>query len=210
LWLITFVDLVMVLVALFALLFSMSSVDEARYASIVRSYADVFSGVGGMSATDVGPLRVPYVERTPGDDLAYLETVLKTNFAREERLSAIQFRLTSQYLILLVPAQTAAGAGIGEFDAETKSRFFDLGGVLSNLPNRIAILAPATSGDSVAAWSEAAARARSVQVALETAGYQHGLTSFVQGSVAADESNVLPPIQIMIFPETAAHGEDAP
>jgi chemotaxis protein MotB len=204
LWLITFVDLVMLLLGFFVLIFSMSSLNTARYATIVRSYADVFHGVGGMPATAVGPLRVPHVERTPGDDLAYLETVLRTNFAREDSLSAIQFRLTAQYLILLVPAQTAAGAGLGDFDAETKSRFFELGGVLSNLPNRIAILAPATSGDNAAAWSQAAARARSVQAALESAGYQRGLTGFVQGSVNTDENHALPPIQIMIFPETSS------
>lgn len=210
LWLITFVDLVMLLLAFFVLMFSMSTVDSTRYATIARSYADVFSGIGGMHETDVGPLRVPYLARTPGDDLAYLETVLRTNFAREARLSAIQFRLTSQYLILLVPARVTAGVGAGDFDDETKSRFFELGGVLSNLPNRIAIRAPATSGDSAVAWAAAAARARSVQAALEAAGYQRGLTSFVQGSAAADESIGAPPIQIMIFPETASSAEAAP
>lgn len=208
LWLITFVDLVMLLLGFFVLIFSMSSLNAARYATIVRSYADVFHGVGGMPVTAVGPLRVPHVERTPGDDLAYLETVLRANFAREDHLSAIQFRLTSQYLILLVPAQTAAG--VGDFDAATKGRFFELGGVLSNLPNRIAILTPATSGDNAAAWSQAAVRARSVQAALEAAGYQRSLTSFVQGSVVADENHELPPIQIMIFPETASQAEVRP
>jgi chemotaxis protein MotB len=209
LWLITFVDLVMLLLAFFVLMFSMSSVDTTRYASIARSYADVFRGVGGVATNAVGPLRLPYVGHTPGDDIAYLETVLRTNFAHEDMLSAIQFRLTSQYLILLVPSHATSGAGIVDLDAATKRRFFELGGVLNNLPNRIAILAPATSGDNAAAWSAAAARARSVQAALESAGYQHALTAYVQGSVAADENHESPPVQIMIFPETASTTETA-
>jgi chemotaxis protein MotB len=210
LWLITFVDLVMLLLAFFVLMFSMLNVDTARYVSIARSYADVFRGVGGVATSAVGPLRLPYVDHTPGDNLAYLETVLRTNFAREDMLTAIQFRLTSQYLILLVPSQTAAGAGVADLDAATKRRFFELGGVLSNLPNRIAILVPATSGDNAAAWAAAAARAHSAQAALESAGYQHGLTAYVQGSVDADENHQSPPVQIMIFPETAPTAEAAP
>ncbi|TAL01307.1 MAG: hypothetical protein EPO08_10810 [Rhodospirillaceae bacterium] len=205
LWLITFVDLVMLLLAFFVLMFSMSSLDSARFAAVARSYTDVFHGAGGGREAAVGPVRVPLVARTPGDDLAYLEAVLRTTFAGQPRLSVIQFRLTSQYLILLVPAQMTAAAGLGTLDDETQGRFFELGGVLSNLSNRIAIVAPVPLGAGAPAWPAAALRARSARAALQSAGYERDMATLVQGSpeeIASDGE--LPPVQIIVFPETVA------
>jgi len=205
LWLITFVDLVMLLLAFFVLLFSMTSIDQQRFAAVARSYTDVFSGAGGGKEIPVGPVRIPPVTRTPGDDLAYLEAVLRTTFAAGPDLSVIQFRLTPQYLILLVPAQGMAGTGAETFDDTTRNRFFQLGGVLSNLSNRIAIVAPVSAGTGASAWLVAAARARNAMAALHAAGYDRVAATLAQGSVEETASDGrLPPIQIIVFPETSA------
>ena len=206
LWLITFVDLVMLLLAFFVLVFSMSSFDQPRLAAVVRSYTEVFHGVGGRE-TAVGPLRVPAATLKPGDGLPYLETVLRTAFAQEEGLTAIQFRLTSQYLILELPIGMTTADGTGSFDAVTQKRFFALGGVLSNLTNRIAIVAPVLPGVGVAPWVVAAARATDARTALRAAGYERDVASFAHGVPAVMESyGDMPSIQILIFPEANSAG----
>ena len=202
LWLITFVDLVMLLLAFFVLLFSMSRLDSTRYAAMARSYADVFRTIG-FRDTAVGPVHISPVVRIPGDDLAYLEAVLRTAFARDADLTPIQFRLTSQYLILDVPALTA---GSDDLDEQAQRRFHALGGVLNNLPNRVAVVAPVIAAQGTAAWSAAAARSRRAQDALLAAGYERDVIAFVQGSsgeIASDGE--LPPLQVIVFPESASH-----
>jgi chemotaxis protein MotB len=204
LWLITFVDLVMLLLAFFVLMFSMSRLDENRYAALARSYADVFHGIGGREST-VGPVHISPVVRVPGDDLAYLEAVLRTAFAHDPDLTPIQFRLTAQYLILSVPARGTA-PGSEELDEATQRRFFALGGVLNNLPNRVAVVAPAIAAEGAAAWSTAAQRARHAQASLQAAGYERDVIAFAQGSaeeIASDGD--LPPLDVIVFPESTVH-----
>jgi len=205
LWLITFVDLVMLLLAFFVLLFSMSTFDRARFTAVARSYAEAFEGVAAREVP-VGPIRVPAVVRVPGDNLAYLEAVLRSQFAREQRLGGIQFRLTSQYLILDVPAQMVA-ADLASFDDETLRRFFALGGALSNVRNRIAIVAPVSPGEANVEWPLAVAHARHAREALRAAGYERDAAAYAQGA-APDESaeSAASSIQIIVFPETPQAG----
>jgi chemotaxis protein MotB len=206
LWLITFVDLVMLLLAFFVLLFSMSTFDRDRFTAVARSYVEAFQGLGAREVP-VGPIRVPAAVRLPGDNLAYLEAVLRNQFARDPRLGAIQFRMTAQYLILDVPAQMVA-ADLASFDDETLRRFFALGGALSNVPNRIAIVASVAPSEGTEGWSLAAAHARHAQSALRAAGYGRATVAYAQGAPAGQsEATAADSLQVIVFPETSRVGE---
>jgi chemotaxis protein MotB len=211
LWLITFVDLVMLLLAFFVLLFSMSSLDHERFATVARAYADAFNPLGGIEDVAVGPQRVPPQARPDGNDLAYLETVLRTAFARSPDLGAIQFRLTPQYLILSLPPvymddkttdQKATGQGAQVLDDETQRRVFDIGGVLSNVPNRIAVVVHASLGSGAAGWVASRNDAQAVRQALIKSGYPHPFASLVRGAdEAAGRTDTATPIEILVMPD---------
>jgi chemotaxis protein MotB len=206
LWLITFVDLVMLLLAFFVLLFSMSSLNAEKYGAVARAYAATFNPLGGTESVTIGPQRIPAPTRTPGDDLAYLETVLKTAFVRDPRLADIQFRLTTQYLILELPLAAASDEG-WVLDEPARQQVFDVGGVLSNLPNRIAVVVPVTAGgDGRAAWGFARAQAQLVRQALISAGYPGPVTALARGTVTDPmAAPAAPSVQILVMPEAEAH-----
>lgn len=203
-WLITIVDLMTILLTFFVLLFSMSKIDMVRFIPVARSYGQAFSG--GLPDENVP--RLPEVAAVPGDNLSYLEAVLRPAFAKHASLADVQFRATPQYLILSWPV-TASGEGL--FDADSsgfseavRRRVFDLGGVLSNLHNRIAIVGQAAASSGVtapeadaAAWRLAIGRANAVAGAFAASGYDKEITVLGRKAPAGN----LDQIQVLIMPE---------
>ncbi len=200
LWLITFVDLVMLLLAFFVLMFSMSRVDSDRFGAMAKGYAAAFSKLGGTQDVFVGPQHLPAGERTPGDDLGYLETVLKTAFARDPDLADVQFRLTAQYLMIELPIAARREEG-WVLDPAIRQQVFEIGGVLTNLPNRIAVLVP-SAGKGRVSWGEARAQSQLVRQALMSAGYPRAIAAWVRGPESDTPDTAS--IAILVMPEAEA------
>jgi chemotaxis protein MotB len=197
-WLITIVDLMTILLTFFVLLFSMAKIDMVRFIPVARSYGEAFAG---SLPEDAAP-RLPEVAAVPGDNLSYLEAVLRPAFAKQASLADVQFRETPQYLILSWPnARSGEGlfaAGSSGFSDAARRRVFDLGGVLSNLNNRIAIVGQAAGEPEEESWRLAITRANAVADAMTGAGYDKEIT--VLGRNAAPGAAVSDQIQILIMP----------
>ena len=199
-WLITIVDLITLLLTFFVLLFSMSKIEPQRFKDVVKSYGDAFA----PAVEDTR--RLPKVTAAAGDDLGYLQAVLKAAFASSPGLKDVEFRLTPQYLILTLPVAGLYEPGTGDFADSAKAPVFDLSGVLSNLKNRIAVIgtAPMDRNAGDAAWSLAIARAKTMGDALAAAGYDQPVTVLGRGAAATDVSAALGRVEIMIMPEQAS------
>lgn len=200
LWLITIVDLVTLLLAFFVLMFSMTHIEAQRYEVLARSYGDAF---GAPAAEPPSLNRLPKIPAVTGEDLAYLEAVLKRSFAATATLKDVQFHRTSQYLILSLPVEGVFAPGSGAFTDTAAAPVFDLGGVLSNLKNRIAIVGSAVMppGGGSDAWRLAMARGDALANALESAGYQQPITVLGRGAAHSDVAAALGRVDIMIMPE---------
>ena len=206
-WLITIVDLVTLLLAFFVLMFSMSRVEGARYAAVVRSYGDAFSPITVGDAPE-RRLRLPKIATVSGDDLGYLEAVLRTAFAGTATLKDVRFHQTSQYLMLSLPVDGVFAPGSGAITKSAAAPVFDLGGVLSNLKNRIAVVGTAVmspaDGAATEAWSLAVARAQSMADALRGAGFDQSITVLGRGGEVTDVAAAIGRIDILIMPERPA------
>ncbi len=229
--LITIVDLMTILLTFFVLMFSMTKIDMARFIPLARSYGEAFGG----GLPDPAVPRLPEVAAVPGDNLSYLEAVLRPAFAKQPSLADVQFRATAQYIILSWPSnlegpsnQGGKDQGNALFDAgssgiseATRRRVFDLGGVLSNLHNRIAIVgqaavAPATLSAEINpaqagaieadAWRLAIGRANALAESLAASGYDKEITVLGRNApiTSADQ------IQILIMPERPASSSERP
>lgn len=202
-WLITIVDLMTILLTFFVLLFSMSKIDMNRFMPVARAYGDAF---GGLPDENGPPL--PEVAAVPGDNLPYLEAVLRAAFARAPQLADVQFRATPQYLILSWSGDGPFGEGGSGFTESSRRRVFDLGGVLSNLHNRIAIVGTAASdpedgaAGTAGAWRLAISRATAVAEAFAAAGYDKEIT--VLGRSAPPGGMGSGRVAILIMPERPA------
>ncbi len=203
LWLITLVDLVTLLLAFFVLMFSMSHIEAKRYGALVKSYGDAF---GAEADAPPSLARLPKIPAVTGEDLGYLEAVLKRAFAGTATLKDVQFRRTGQYLILSLPVEGVFAPGSGAFTDTAATPVFDLGGVLSNLKNRIAIVGSAvmTPAEGAEAWALAMQRAETLADALARAGFQQPITVLGRGGAPADVAAALGRIDIMIMPEQPA------
>ena len=199
-WLITIVDLVTLLLSFFVLLFSMSNVEPARFSQVAQSYGDVFA-----AADDTAGQRLPKITAAAGDDLGYLQAVLKAAFASSPTLKDIEFRLTPQYLMLTLPVTDLFIPGAGGFAESAQTPVFDLSGVLSNLKNRIAVVgtAPMSSDSGEAAWTLAVARAQSMADALAAAGYGQPVTVLGHGANGTDVAAAIGRVEIVVMPEQA-------
>ncbi|MHB1205220.1 MAG: flagellar motor protein MotB [Rhodospirillaceae bacterium] len=206
-WLITIVDLITLLLSFFVLLFSMSQVEPKRFNEVARSYGDAFA-----PAKDDSGRRLPKITAAAGDDLAYLQAVLKAAFASSPALKDIEFRSTPQYLMLTLPVTDLFIPGSGGFAESAKTPVFDLSGVLSNLKNRIAVVGTAammqandnqSESDAEGAWSLAMARAQAMADALAAGGYDQPVTVLGRGGAATDVAAAIGRVEIMVMPEQA-------
>jgi len=206
-WLITIVDLMTILLTFFVLLFSMSKIDLVRFVPVARAYSDAFAG--GLP-DDTAP-RLPEVATVPADNLSYLEAVLRPAFAKHPSLSDVQFRASAQYIILSWPAMEQGGAlfdaGSSGISERARRRIFDLGGVLSNLHNRIAVVGQAAAGQNAdaGAWRLAITRANAVADAFAASGYDKEITVLGRNAPSGHVSaGSVGQIQILIMPEQPA------
>lgn len=213
-WLITIVDLMTILLTFFVLMFSLTKIDIARFMPLARSYGEAF---GGGLPDDAAP-RLPEVAAVPGDNLSYLEAVLRPAFAKQPSLADVQFRATAQYIILSWPVKDEGPAlfdtGSAGISDATRRRVFDLGGVLSNLHNRIAIVGQAPTDNSGApaldkatasaieadAWRLAIGRANALADSLAASGYDKEITVLGRNAPVGSPDQ----IQILIMPERPA------
>jgi chemotaxis protein MotB len=206
-WLITIVDLITLLLTFFVLLFSMSHVEPKRFSEVAKAYGDAFA-----PAKDDNGQRLPKITAAAGDDLGYLQAVLKAAFASSATLRGIEFRLTPQYLMLSLPVTELFMPGSGGFAESAKTPVFDLSGVLSNLKNRIAVVGTAATmqtisnqseNDGSASWSLAMARAKAMADALAAGGYDQPVTVLGRGAAATDVAAAVGRVEIMVMPEQA-------
>ena len=181
LWLITFADLVGLLLAMFVMLFSMSHVDRSSWQKLVSSLAS------GLPSTREGEV-VPAIEQRdaealieiPGEDLDYLSSLLQGHLQAEPALSGSLVQRLEDRVVVSFPADLLFTPGAVELGGDARSALFSLGGLLRNLDNRIEVAGHADPSSPprgyASNWELSLQRAHAVARLLEAAGYRTGLS----------------------------------
>jgi len=192
-WLTTFVDLILLLLTFFVLMFSMTQPDPARYAPLARSYAEAFDVV--PPDDDVFARARSYVAEAarPAGALSYLEAALSAAFARSEALRGLQFRATEQYIGVSLPGDAPADQAL----------IFELAGALANIDNRIAVIGLADQ--TADGWTAAIERAGLFADALNKAGYDRPAATLARAEPGAAAT-----LELIIMAERFADAGPAP
>jgi chemotaxis protein MotB len=200
-WLITFVDLILLLLTFFVLMFSMSQPDPAKYAPVAQSYAEAFSP--GASDEPAFSRARSFVSQAgkQAEDLAYLETALKAAFGRSAALSAIRFRSTDHYLMISLPSQIL-GQGVDAANAASAT-LFELGGVFANINNRLAVIGMADQ--TAESWTDAIRRSARIAQSMTQAGYDRPIATLARVDGTANGS-----VEIMIMADRLSETGPAP
>ncbi len=183
-WLLTFSDLVLLLLTFFILLFAMSDIDLGRYGALSRST--------GLSLSD--PLRdetqspttnftIPQQDFPPASDLGFLKAVVSDALSKDARFGRVSTRLTEEYLVLSLPGSLLFEAGSADIGEQARAALFDLAGLLSALENEVAVTGHVgpegfNSTPFLTTWELSLARAVRVSDVLSQSGYQGEMRVF--------------------------------
>ena len=187
-WLVTFTDLVALLLTFFVLMFAMSRVEYGKWQGFVHSLTQAANTVQQEEVvTPAVEYQVQKARAVPGRDLGYLAPVLREQVAADPALAGAEVRDLADRVVISFSGDALYPAGATGLAPKGERAVFAVGGVLRNLDNVIEVEAsagPARAGDDPAAvWQRALLRAAAVTRMLAEAGYEGPVVA--RGSAAA-------------------------
>ncbi len=186
-WMVTFTDLVALLLAFFVLLFSMSSVDRFKWANLVRSLAgDMESIQARVGSKPAEEFQIEHTGPLPGTDLDYLTPVVAQRVAAEPALSAgVVWRAQGRTVVSLPTAMLFA-AGETALTRRANPAVYALSRLVQSLDNLVEVHGHSALPDAGApdsqAWSATLLRASSLADSLIEAGYRGRILARGYGS----------------------------
>ena len=184
LWLITFTDIMALMLTFFVLLYSMSVPLEEKWEDLTMG---LNKGVSSFQSPKwyqgpVDEVNIDRLDLSRALDLRYLEAVLEEVISGNNRLENIVVIPQRGRLILSLPSDLLFEAGQADVTTDGKRALFTLGGPLSRIRNRIEVIGhadprPIESEDAVFSsnWELSLARASNVAGVLENVGYSRSV-----------------------------------
>lgn len=183
-WLVTFSDLICLLLTFFVMLYAMSEPDPARYQALA-------AGVPGADPAQTGEARpeaafsAAGLDRGKAIDLGYLGRVFESQMSANPELSDMRINRVDGVLVLSMPADLLFAPGDATLSEGGKRVLFLMGGVAANIGNAMDVVGHADASPAgrrwVGNWELSLARAQAVADALREAGYLRDITVRGQG-----------------------------
>jgi len=175
-WLVTFTDLIALMLTFFVMLFAMSNVKTDQFQNLSESLRERLSTVLDQDrASPTFKLDMPSSDRTPGADLDYITELLRSQLAEHPGLRRSVVRREQGRVFVSLPADMLFAGGEFELKGEAAKAVFALGGILRNFENRIEVAGHADPRQPQSRypsnWELSLLRAQSVASALNRAGY---------------------------------------
>jgi len=175
-WLLTFTDLVALLITFFVMLFAMSHVEERKWENLTQALSNNLNQVREVTvALPSEQLDIDSVETAPGVNLDYLASLLHQNMSEEATLADGLLRRLDDRLVLSLPGNLLFASGIAELGDDGSRAVRAVGQLLRHVDNRVEVIGsadPVPPGpDFPTNWELSLARAVSVARLLRDAGY---------------------------------------
>ena len=182
-WLITFTDLIALLLAFFVMLFAMSVVEpepwENMTNSLVVSLNPDFAWDSLANLSDLDADSTPAESAT---DLDYLQAVIADKIRDVPLLSQALLTRRADRLIISLQAESLFGSGRADLSEDARAALYALGDTLRHITNRVDVNGhtdpnPLRGGRYVSNWELSLHRALAVADALASAGLTRGITA---------------------------------
>lgn len=185
-WLVTFTDLIALMLTFFVMLYAMQSVDNAKWQNLTNSLRENLSSVvGEKQAAPTLELDMPGKDAPPGADLDYITEVVRTQLDANDVLAQSLVRREGDRLFISMPSHLLFDAGAYALSDKAEEAVFALGGFLRNISNRVQVAGYADPRQPVrrypSNWELSLLRARAVGTALQDAGYAGGIVAYGYG-----------------------------
>lgn len=179
-WMVTFTDLVALMLTFFVLLYSMSSLDVVKWQNLTGSLAESLDTVEESSVVQPkAQLDIVPVRSVPGTDLDYLANVLTERLEDDEVLKDAAFVNRGDRLIVSLPDALLFEENSRELGSNAERTMSALGGIFRSLSNSVEIISypvesskpDAVSAEKEAVWTQTLGRAIHLARLLEESGY---------------------------------------
>ncbi|HWK43278.1 MAG TPA: flagellar motor protein MotB [Stellaceae bacterium] len=173
LWMLSFVDLISLLVAFFMLLFALSGRSPEEWQQVAAPIAAYWHGDAALTSPDLAPAPArPTVSRNFG--LRYVAMLVQGWQTADPVLAQLQLTVGDDRLRLELPPDLVSELASGQGNAvagSAQAMLGHIGSQLSALGNPVDVVVTGIgSPDQAEAWSDAIALAQSVAEDLATAG----------------------------------------
>lgn len=183
-WLLTFTDLVSLMLTFFVMLFAMSNVKIDKWENVIDSLSQTLNPTQEQSpSASTAMHNIATAFRKRAINLDYLVSVLREKVEGDDLLNHMQFMRMEDRLVLALPGDLLFEAGRAVMTDRAREALFRLGGALSTIDNQIGVNghsdpSPVAGNDFASNWELSMARAASVGNALIEAGYDETIVAF--------------------------------
>jgi chemotaxis protein MotB len=192
-WLVTFTDLICLMLTFFVMLYSMSEPDPARYQKALGVVPG--DSQGGMGAKQPSAaFTAESMDREKAADLGYLRRVFENLLPGNPALADLRMWREPGGLVLSLPGDLLFAPGQADLAGAGREAIFVMAGVAGNLGNALEVVGHADATPSGSHWPSnwelSLARAQAVADALRAAGYLRPITTRGHGDARAAEVGV--------------------
>lgn len=179
LWLISFTDVMALMLTFFVLLFSMATPKKEEWQELKSALVDQFSQYYSQpffkGRLDLIDLRMSLFAQAL--DLSYLRNLLEENLSKDKSLKSIRITQQDKHLVLSLPENLLFTSGKDQLKENGRDALFSITSILSGISNRIEIVGhadptPLSRNSKFSSnWELSLSRALSVSKELRSNGY---------------------------------------
>lgn len=197
-WLVTFTDLVALLLAFFVMLFAMMTLDDQLWHRVQQSFSAQWIELAPLAEVRVPDEEqdTPTAELLPGVDLDYLATLMRRELPKHASLANARVDRQVGRLVIALPDRLLFAVNAVRPHQAAADALYALGGVLQNIPNRIEVVGhadprPMPEDGELSNWELSLARGAAVADMLGRAGYTQPILIRGHGESRYDELSPL-------------------
>ncbi|WP_431857960.1 flagellar motor protein MotB [Azospirillum sp.] len=180
-WLISFTDLMSLLLAFFVLMFSMSEPQVQRWTKMAQGLSARSTATRPSDAQPVpaAAFNAATIETESAINLDYLGALLHGQVAESAELTGVQVVREDDRVVIGLPGEVLFEKNAPMFSPRGRRVLYLLGAVVGRIGNRIEVVGHAEREDVPAeqAWERSLGRAVAVSMALREHGYRRELVA---------------------------------
>ncbi len=183
-WMITFTDLITLMLTFFVLLFSMSNVKVDKWKNMIDALSLSLNPSQTKSiAVSTTKFNISAVFRKRAINLDYLASVLEETVSADPFLRRSQLIRLDDRLVIAMPGDLLFKQGSAVMTKRARKALFDLGGILRNIGNKLGVNgysdpSPPKGGEYASNWELSLGRAAAVANELRRSGYPDDITAY--------------------------------
>jgi len=183
-WMVTFTDLVSLMLTFFVLLFSMSNVKLSEWKNIIDSLSRTLAPSPEKTVqAQTASFNIGTAFRKTAVNLDYLASVTREGISDTEVLAGAQVIRLEDRLVISLPGDVLFDAGRADMTQRAREAMFVIGGMLRNIGNEIGVnghtdRSPPGVDGYASNWELSTGRAAAIANELRAAGYPDDIIAF--------------------------------